>query len=147
MTIEKLENYIVDILMKNSWTKDRQYDTTFWISRLTDEGYKINECAHCILRELGNIEIRERSTKTHCAVTMDFNPYFAASGEFDRIEDFEKACDDEIFPIGMLQDYIVYAGKSERIYIGDWTGLYLIGECIEDYLNNIFKIGYEPVKL
>lgn len=147
MEIEKIDKYIIDILKKQGWEKNRQYDVEFWISELEGEGYRINDYAYCILRELGNIEIRQESTQKYNAVTLDFNPFYSASGEFDRIKEFERACGDDLFPIGALQDYIVYAGKTKKIYLGDWSGLYLVGNSIEEYLNNMFKKEYEPIKI
>lgn len=35
--------------------------------------------------------------------------------EYDRLEEFESASKDKLFPIGSLQDYIVYAGASQNI--------------------------------
>ncbi len=147
MVTDNIEEHIIDILKKQGWHKDRKYDADFWISELEEEGYRGNDYAYSILKELGNIEIRENSTEIYNAVTLDFNPYYSASGEFDRIEEFEDACGEAIFPIGSLQDYIVYAGKSKKIYLGDWEGMYLVGNSIEEYLNNMFKRGYEPTKI
>ena len=147
MIVDLVEKYIVDILKKEGWHINRKYNATFWISKLEEEGYRINDYAHRILQEFGNIEIRENCTDSYNAVTLDFNPYYSASGEFDRIEEFEEACGETIFPIGALQDYIVYAGDSKKIYLGDWEGIYLVGESIEEYLNNVFSRGYEPIKL
>ena len=147
MIIDNIEGHIIDILEKHGWQKGRKYNADFWISELEEEGYKINDYAYSILLELGNIEIRENSTEICTAVTLDFNPYYSASGEFDRVEEFENVCGETIFPIGALQDYIVYAGNSKRIYLGDWEGMYLAGNSIEEYLNNMFKKGYEPTKI
>ena len=63
------------------------------------------------------------------------------------MEEFEQASRDKLFPIGAVQEYIVYAGESKRIYIGDWEGLYMIGTSIEEYLENIFRKNYEPIKI
>lgn len=147
MIIGNIEPYIVNILKKQGWNPNRQYDLEYWLSELGEEGYKINDYAYSVLQELGNIKIRENSTEMYNAVTLDFNPYYSASGEYDRIEEFEMACGEKIFPIGALQDYIVYAGESKKIYLGDWEGMYLIGNSIEEYLNNVFRKEYEPQKI
>ena len=49
------------------------------------EGYKVNDYAQSILRELGDLEIRTTSNKNHLGVTLHFNPVNAASGEYDRM--------------------------------------------------------------
>ena len=147
MIIGNIEPHIVNILKKQGWNPNRQYNLEYWLSELGEEGYKVNDYAYSVLQELGNIEIRENSTEMYNAVTLDFNPYYSASGEYDRLEEFEMACGEKIFPIGALQDYIVYAGESKKIYLGDWESMYLIGNSIEEYLNNVFRKEYEPKKI
>lgn len=144
MNLEKICQHTYEILEKNGWHENRTYDISFWLSELTEEGYQINSYAKSILEEFGNIYIREKSTEDYVSATFDFNPYNSASGEYDRIEEFEIISNDEIFPIGTVQDYILYAGSSHKIYLGDWNGLYLIGNSIEEFFENIFKVGFEP---
>lgn len=147
MDMSEVGKHTLEVLKKNGWYEGREYDITFWVSELEEEGYRLNEYAKLVLRELGDIYVREQSTDHYVSATFDFNPYKSASGEYDRLEEFELASGDKIFPIGAMQDYIVYAGVSKRIYLGDWEGLYIIGKSVEEYLENIFKIGYEPVKI
>lgn len=147
MYLKDLDEYVIKILQKNGWKEGRKYDAEDWIDKLSAEGYHINEYSRQILSELGNIYIRENASEIHNGATFDFNPFFAASGEFDRIEEFENACQDKLFPIGALQDYIVYAGESQKIYLGDWSVFYIAGKSIEDFLNNMFKKIYEPQEI
>lgn len=42
---------------------------------------------------------------------------------------------------------IMYAGKSKRIYLGDWAELLMAGETIEEFLNNMFTYPYEPINI
>ena len=114
---------------------------------MEQEGYRLNEYAKLILEELGDIYVREQGNEIYVSTTFDFDPYYSASGEYDRLEEFELASGDKLFPIGALQDYIVYAGASKKIYLGDWAGLYMIGNSIEEYLENVFKNGYEPITI
>lgn len=147
MNMNEVSKHIQEVLKKNGWYEGREYDITFWISKLEKEGYRLNEYAKLILIELGDLYVREQGNETYVSATFDFNPYNSASGEYDRLEEFELASRDKLFPIGSLQDYIVYAGASKKIYLGDWEGLYIVGDSIEKYLENIFKRGYEPAKI
>lgn len=147
MYVKGLDEYVIKVLEKNGWKEGRIYDAEDWIDNLSAEGYQINEYSREILKELGNIYIRENASNAHNGATFDFNPFFAASGEFDRIEEFESASQDKLFPIGALQDYIIYAGESQNIYLGDWSDFYLAGKNIEDFLNNMFKKVFEPQKI
>lgn len=114
MNVNEMSKYVQKVLIRSGWYPERKYDTTFWVSNLEQEGYRLNEYANLILKELGNIYVREQSTEMHVSATFDFNPYDSASEEYDRIEEFELASKDKIFPIGSLQDYIVYAGESKK---------------------------------
>lgn len=147
MNMSKVSKHTQEVLKKNGWYEGREYDITFWVSELEGEGYKLNEYAKSVLEELGDIYVRENSTKMYNSATFDFNPFNAASGEYDRLEEFEQASGDKLFPIGAVQDYIVYAGESKKIYIGDWEGLGMIGNSIEEYLENVFKKKYEPIEI
>ena len=44
------------------------------------------------------------------------------------------------------EGYIIYAGVSKKIYLGDWEGIYFAGDSIESFLDNIFTKEYEPEK-
>lgn len=56
------------------------------------------------------------NNKGYKGAMFDFNPYNAASGEYDRIEAFQVAAGDKLFPIGSMCDAIVYVGQK-KIYI------------------------------
>ena len=60
-----------------------------------------------------------------------------ASGEFDRIAYYQSIAHEKMFPLGSLSQGIAYAGMSQKIYWGSVDQLYLVGNSIEDYLNNI----------
>ena len=114
MNMSRVSKHIQKVLEENGWYEGREYDITFWVLELEEEGYKLNEYAKLVLKELGNIYVREKSTEMYVSATFDFNPYNSASGEYDRLEEFESASKDKMFPIGALQDYIVYAGESKK---------------------------------
>ena len=63
----------------------------------------------------------------------------AASGEFDRLEYYQSIAHDQLFPIGSIVDGIAYVGISKKFYWGSVDKLYLVGNSIERYLNNLFS--------
>ena len=79
-----------------------------------------------------------RGDKNHCCVQLRFNPVNAASGEYDRMEIFNAAAKEELFPIGECFSSTVYVSASKKVYLGDWTELLIAGNSIEDFLNKIF---------
>lgn len=147
MNLEKLNQHTIKVLERSGWNAHRKFDSTNWILALKDEGYLLHDYAQDILVELGNLSIQEKTSKDYMGVMLDFNPYEAASGEYDRLENFELICNDRLFPIGGLYDYVIYAGASKKIYLGDWEGVYFVGDSIESFLDNIFTKGYKPQKV
>ena len=129
MVSNLLDEYVLNVLKNSGWSDGRKQDITQWIQILTEEGYIVNEYAKSILYELG--------------VTMHFNPINAASGEYDRMEIFNQASNEELFPIGECYDWVIYVSDSKKVYLGDWMSLSIAGDTIEDFLNNIFNPQFQ----
>lgn len=138
-----LDEYVLNVLKTSGWNEGRTQNITPWIQILSEEGYIVNDYAKSILTELGNLQVRVSGDKNHLGVTMHFNPVNAASGEYDRIEMFNKASNEELFPIGECYDWIIYVSDSKKVYLGDWMSLSIAGDSIEDFLNNIFNPQYK----
>lgn len=147
MNIKLLDSYVLDILIANGWYEDRKYNIEYWIDELEVEGYVSFDYAKEILESLGNLSFDLKDDGKHRGAQFDFNPYYAASGEFDRLEHFELLAKESLFPIGSMCAAIVYAGKSKNIYFGSMNSLYWSGNCIEDYLNRLFDKSTELPKL
>ena len=143
MISECLDEYVLNILRKSGWSDDREQDITSWIQILSEEGFIVNDYAQSVLKELGNLQIRTASDKKHLGVTLHFNPVNAASGEYDRMEIFNAASNEELFPIGECYDWVIYVGSSKKVYLGDWMSLSIAGDTIEDFLNNIFNPQFQ----
>lgn len=143
MIIELLDEYVLNVLKESGWSKDRKQDIHPWIQILSEEGYKVNNYAQSILKELGNLQIRISGDKNHLGVTLHFNPINAASGEYDRMEIFNAVSNDELFPIGECYDWVIYVSSSKKVYLGDWQSLSIAGDSIEEFLNNIFNPKFQ----
>lgn len=139
MVSEILDKYVLSVLRKSGWSEGRAQEINLWIQILSREGYIVNDYAKTVLKELGGLQIRVSSDKEHLGVTMHFNPIIAASGEYDRMEMFNKSSGEELFPIGECYDWVIYVGASKKVYLGDWMSLSVAGDTIEDFLNNIFN--------
>ena len=138
-----LDEYVLNVLKNSGWSDGRKQDITQWIQILTEEGYIVNEYAKSILSELGDLQVRVSSDKNHLGGTMHFNPVNAASGEYDRMEIFNQASNEELFPIGECYDWVIYVSDSKKVYLGDWMSLSIAGDTIEDFLNNIFNPQFQ----
>lgn len=143
MNIKLLDEYIVKVLKESGWSEGRKQNICSWVEILSEEGYIINDYAQVILQELGNLQIRTSSQGNYLGVTLHFNPINAASGEYDRMEIFNSASEEELFPIGELYDWIIYVSGKKNVYLGDWKSLSIVGNTIEEFLNNIFNPEYQ----
>lgn len=143
MNNEFLDEYVLKVLKKSGWSDDRKQDITSWVEILSEEGYIINNYAESVLKELGGLQIRTSSNEYHLGVTLHFNPVNAASGEYDRMEIFNAASNEELFPIGECYDWVIYVSESKKIYLGDWMSLSIAGDTIEEFLNNIFNPKFQ----
>lgn len=142
-----IDKYVIELLKKNGWYKGRKVDISFWINELSKEGYSCFEYAIEILEELGGIEVNVGNSNGYKGAMFDFNPYNAASGEYDRIERFEISVGEKLYPIGSMGQAIAYVGDKQNIYFGDWRTFYWHGENLEDYLNRLFKMSCKPVQI
>ena len=145
MIVELLDEYALKVLEESGWSKDRKQDINPWIQILVKEGYKVNDYALSVLKELGNIKIRNE--RNHWGVVLYFNPVYAASGEYDRLEIFNAVSDEELFPIGECFDWVIYVGDSKKVYLGDWKSLSIAGDTIEEFLNNMFNPQIHPKEI
>ena len=143
MNNEFLDEYVLKVLKKSGWSDDRKQDITSWVEILSEEGYIINNYAESVLKELGGLQIGTSSNEYHLGVTLHFNPVNAASGEYDRMEIFNAASNEELFPIGECYDWVIYVSESKKIYLGDWMSLSIAGDSIEEFFNNIFNPKFQ----
>lgn len=143
MNSEFLDKYVLEVLKKSGWSDGRKQDITSWVEILSEEGYIINDYAESVLKELGGLQIRTAGNENHLGVTLHFNPVDAASGEYDRMEIFNAASNEELFPIGECYDWVIYVSERKKIYLGDWMSLSIAGNSIEEFFNNIFNPKFQ----
>lgn len=142
-----IDKYVIELFEKNGWYKGRMFDISFWINELSKEGYICFDYAIEILEELGGIEVNVGNCNGYEGAIFDFNPYNAASGEYDRIERFEILAGEKLYPIGSMGQAIAYVGDKQNIYFGDWKTFYWHGKSVEDYLNRLFKMDCKPIQI
>lgn len=143
MNNEFLDEYVLKVLKKSGWSDDRKQDISSWVEILSEEGYIINDYAESVLKELGGLQIRTTSNEKYLGVTLHFNPVNAASGEYNRMEIFNAASNEELFPIGECYDWVIYVSENKKIYLGDWMSLSIAGDTIEEFFNNIFNPKFQ----
>jgi len=142
-----IDPYVLNLMRERGWSESRKYDIKYWLDELTAEGYICFKYASEILESLGGLTFNVKDDDMHKGAQFDFNPYFAANGEFDRLAYFELLAREGLFPIGSMCSAIVYAGRSKNIYWGNINKLYWAGNTIEDYLNRVFDKTCKPQEI
>ncbi|GEM_PF-608857 len=97
--VSKVDSYTLNILKERGWYSIREYDISLWKELLSQESYICFDLADRLLKSLGGITVNVSGDRTHMSATFDFNPLKAASGEFDRLQDFENAANEKLCSI------------------------------------------------
>jgi len=147
MEITQLDERVKKFIRQQGWYEGRKVNIDNWIEQLVKEGYLCFSYAKEVLEELGGIYIKSGNVRIGNCIPgeFDFNALDAASGEFDRMEIFESLAGESLFPLGMIHQYFMYVGPSEKIYMGDCTKLYIVGNNLEDFLNNVILGLRKPI--
>ncbi len=144
MDISKLNGKVADAMLNSGWDKNRKHYADEAIDCLVEMGFELNEYAEEILKELGGINFKFRENDVtenrffYCDIAFD--PVSFA--ENDRIGPCYVFAKETMFPIGGMHDYTVYAGESHKIYLADWKNIAIVGNDIEDFLNNMCDRNY-----
>ncbi len=150
ININRLEKKVLETLETAGWNKNRCINIDNQMQVLKDEGYGLFEYASEIIKSFDGIYIspeRGKGIKSYIG-DVEFDVVGSGSGEYDRLELIEKMSNESMFPLGMVfGQWFLYVGKSHRIYMSDANKLYLLGENIEDFLNNIITIGNKPIEI
>lgn len=150
INIEKLEKKVIETLELVGWNKSRCINIDNQIKILEEEGYMSFEYANQIIKSFDGIYIspeRGYGVKSYIG-DVEFDVLGSGSGEYDRLELIEELAKESIFPLGMVfGQWFLYVGKSNKIYMSDGNKLYLLGENIEEFLNNIIVTGNKPVEI
>ena len=150
INIEKLEKKVLETLEASGWNKNRCVKIDKQMEILRKEGYVPFDYANEIIKSFDGIYIspeREYGVKSYIG-DVEFDVLGSGSGEYDRLELIEEESKEPMFPLGMVfGQWFLYVGRSHKIYMSDVNKLYLLGENIEEFLNNIISIGNKPVEI
>lgn len=80
--------------------------------------------------------------KNRWGVSLYFNPVYAGSGEYDRMEIFNAASKEALFPIGACYDWIIFVGASKKVYLGDWMSLSIAGDMPVCHSSLLFRLYF-----
>lgn len=150
INIEILEKKVIKTLKNAGWNKSRCLDIDKKIKILEKEGYIPFDYANQIIKLFDGLYIspkKQMGVKSYIS-DIEFDILGSGSGEYDRLKSIECLSKESMFPLGMVfGQWFLYVGKSHKIYMSDGIKLYLLGENIEDFFNNIIAIGNKPIEI
>lgn len=127
---DDISHEFFELLSQAGWSPDRRVETAGWVTRLESEGFKSNPTVLALLESVGGLSIRFPLLNTSTYERgIWFEPVQAATGEYDRVEEWRNEIDVDLFPLGeIIGGYIVWAGNDGKFYYGHEFGLYRLGE-------------------
>jgi hypothetical protein len=134
-----LSDTVVSTLAASGWTPDRRAATAQWVSQLESEGFTMLPEAVKLLESFGGLNVvpRKDASDAYSAEVLRFDPVLAASGEFDRIDYWQRRLNTPLSPIAETGGgAILLLAKDGRVF-SCWDGvLWLDGTSFEDALEN-----------
>ncbi len=126
-------------LQSCGWTPERRVSTESWVSQLTSEGFTFIPKAIAVLENLGGLEIRPLNMVTDAltAGVLRFDPILAASGEFDRVDYWQRQLSTKLSPVAETsRGGMLLLAEDGRVYVTSDGALWLCGESLEDAFEN-----------
>ena len=121
-----------------------------WVEKLEREGYVANPLAIAVLENLGGLTIVPETYPEAlfhpCKVVFD--PVRAGSGEFDRVEWWQRACGLTLFPVAESDPVCnVVVAANGRVFYGRDSSFNLLGQSIEEALEVLLLACRKPIPL
>jgi len=128
-----LSQEVQAVLRQQGWSPDRKVPITDWVAQLRSEGYTVSPEGEAILQNFGGLEITpaKRSDDAYAAGAICFDPVLAATGEFERVDFWQKHLGQKLTPLGELEGQsILLLTENGRVFY-EWGNE--IGECGESF--------------
>jgi SUKH-3 immunity protein len=125
------------ILRPSGWFPERSVDISGFTDRLLKEGYTFNAFSKRILRNLGGLKITPPQSDSNLFFPGElvFDPFYAASGELDRVKGWERKFKLNLSPLGEYDPlFLLLSADNGKMYGGRERKFYLLGDSIEDAL-------------
>lgn len=120
------------------WSPDRRVSTDQWVRDLTAEGFTLHPRAIALLENVGGLTVvpPKLPTNVYNPEKIFFDP-LRASGEFDRVEYWERYLETHLSPIAELSGgAIVVIAEDGRIFTCWDVVLWWDGDSFEDAVEN-----------
>jgi hypothetical protein len=136
------------VLRQSGWTPERSVDISQWTDPLVKEGYEFHPTAETILKNLGGLRIIPPHNEDNLFFPSEilFDPFYAASGELDRVEAWQAQCRTNLAPLGEYHpSYLLLSAPGGKIYGAREKRIYLLGDSIEKALELRILARRKPV--
>ncbi len=142
--VDVFSDTVHSILEASGWTPHRKVPTAQWVNQLESEGFTMLPDAVRALEAFGGLEIVPRKTAADSFLkgVLRFDPVLAASGEFERVDYWQKRLNTKLSPLaeGSKGELLLLAedGRILSCYDGQ---LFLDGVSFEDAFENTLIVA------
>ncbi len=134
------------------WTPERRVSVQPWVETLSEEGFTMHPRAVAVLENFGGLVIDPPKLENKFfgrAEDFHLDPVKGASGDFDRVEYWEKRLQTKLAPLGKRSEDILLMAEDGRILTCSCTELWQIAGSFEEALEfslivlrqNVSRIG------
>lgn len=136
-----------EVLRRSGWAPSRSVVIEAWTDRLAYEGYALTPGAARILENFGGLEITppKNDFNLFFPSKIVFDPIIAASGEFDRVDSWQRDLQTTLYPLGeVLEQFILLFAQTGRIYACTDGVLDILGENLEEAMELLIFARTRP---
>jgi hypothetical protein len=121
-------------LMAAGWFPHRSVATRFWVEELESDGFTMTPASIVLLGEFGGLMIHpvKTSEDAYIADRIEFDPVLAASGDFYRVNYWQKQIGKILSPIAETGSGMLLIDEDGGIYSCGDRILYFDGNTLED---------------
>lgn len=137
------DSHVARILAKSGWFPARNVEASHYLSLLESKGYVLNKNASNVLRNMGGLILTHESySNPEETDVTEINPAKPSDWLDPKWvhEVYEKIAQDTLCPVGLgFSEHMVFFISSLGKFYGGYDDYFcLIGDTIENALNNLF---------
>jgi hypothetical protein len=126
-------------LEASGWSEGRKVSTIQWVVPLESEGFAMLPDAVKVLGNLGGLRVvpPKATTNAYSPEVLTFDPVLGASGDFDRVDYWQKRLGKTLSPIGETGGGAILLLAEDSCVYSCWDRiLWMDGDSLEDALDN-----------
>jgi len=126
------------ILEASGWFPGRTVSIASWTNSLRSEGFTVIPEAARLLEEFGGLTIYPKHPTSGMPVadTIRFDPLLAASGDFNRVDYWQRKLNVLLTPLAEVGNAMMLLAEDGRVFICGDNILLLAGDSFVDAMDN-----------